>query len=73
MDLLNRKAHFELEGIKILSIKAVLNRGLADALRLEFSILLPHLRPIVSSDVVIPHPNWLTGFVDGGPAVVFMF
>jgi len=66
IDLLNRKAHLELEGIKqILSIKAVLNKGLSDALRLEFPNLLPETRPIVSSDVVIPHPNWLTGFVDG--------
>ena len=42
-----------------------MNKGLSDALRFEFPTILPDPRPIVSSDVVVPHPNWLTGFVDG--------
>ena len=66
VDLLNRKAHHELEGImQILSAKASMNKGLSLAILSEFPTVIPDPRPRVNSDVVIPHPNWLTGFVDG--------
>jgi LAGLIDADG endonuclease len=66
VNLLNLKAHLEIEDIKeILSIKASMNRGvLSDTLRYNFPSVIPVARPLVSFEG-IADPNWLTGFVDG--------
>jgi hypothetical protein len=58
VDLLNRKVHLEEEGImQIISVKASLNRGLPPAIVTHFPSVLPDPRPMVNSDIVIPHPN----------------
>lgn len=65
INLLNLKARSNIEGIqKIISIKASMNTGLSDSLKVNFSNVLPVPRPVVSFEG-IPHLNWLTGFVDG--------
>jgi hypothetical protein len=62
---LNSKVHYDIEGIRqILSLKASMNSGLSEKLRMEFPTVLPEPRPIVNSTVVAD-PNWLAGFVDG--------
>lgn len=53
------------EGIKnIVSIRASMNNGLTDTLKMNFPNIIPAPRPIVSFDG-IPDLNWLAGFVDG--------
>lgn len=63
--LLNLKAQSSIEGFqKIICIKASMNSGLSNTLK----ILFPTIRPIVRPNVNfagIPDPNWLVGFVDG--------
>ncbi len=51
--------------MQILSVKASLNKGLSTAILTHFPFVIPDPRPIVNSDIVIPHPSWLSGFVDG--------
>lgn len=61
--MMNNKEHLNKEGFnKILSLRASLNLGLSEALKLEF----PDVTPAVRSKVFtqdIPNPNWLTGFI----------
>lgn len=66
VELLNLKAHSEIEGIReILSLKASMNRGvLSDLLRNNFPDVLPVPRLAVRFEG-IQDPNWLAGFVDG--------
>jgi hypothetical protein len=65
INLLNLKARSNIEGIQnIISIKASMNTGLSDSLKINFSNTLPVPRPVVSFEG-IPHLNWLIGFVDG--------
>ena len=65
VDLLNLKARSNIEGIqKIISIKASMNLGLSDSLKVNFPYVQPVPRPVVCFSG-IPHSNWLTGFVDG--------
>lgn len=63
--LLNGKARSSIEGIKnIVSIRASMNNGLTDTLKINFPNITPAPRPIVSFDG-IPDSNWFAGFVDG--------
>jgi len=65
IDLLNSKAHLELEGIrKVLSFKASMNNGLSETLKSYFPDIIPATRPLISFQK-IDNPNWLAGFVDG--------
>lgn len=63
--LLSGQSRSSIEGIsKILSLKKSMNNGLSDTLKIHFPSILPEPRPEIS-DLVIPDPNWLSGFVDG--------
>lgn len=54
-----------IEGIyKIMAIKASMNTGLSDELKISFPTVYPVARPLVNFECDF-HPNWLTGFVDG--------
>ena len=65
VDLLNLKARSNIEGIlKIISIKASMNLGLSESLKVNFPNVIPVPRPVFCFSG-IPHPNWLSGFVDG--------
>ena len=64
-ELRQQKKHLNSEGLnKIVSIKAVSNKGWSDKLRALFPQIVPALRPTVKSQI-IPDPNWVSGFVEG--------
>lgn len=65
INLMKSKEHLTLEGIqKIVSIKAVLNKGLPSNLKAAFPDTVPILRPQVMSQKILD-PNWISGFVSG--------
>lgn len=65
MDLMNRGEHLTIEGLqKIVAIKASMNRGLSDKLKLSFPNIIPVTRPLVL-DQVVTNPYWLAGFTSG--------
>jgi intein-encoded DNA endonuclease-like protein len=64
VELVVRKEHLTLEGLqKLVSIKAVLNKGLSEDLRAAFPDVVPSIRPPVQNRT-IPDPYWVLGFVD---------
>ena len=65
LELMNRQEHLTPEGlIKIVSIKASMNKGLSEDLQTAFPNVTPVLRPFVDV-AIIPDPNWVAGFVSG--------
>lgn len=63
--LMQKKEHLTLEGIqKIVNLKASINKGLSDELKITFPKTIPMERPLVV-DQVIKDPNWVAGFVSG--------
>lgn len=68
IDLINLKEHLTTEGIKkIVSIRASLNTGLPNTLKLDFPDIIPFPRqsPIGSELTTHFEINWVVGFVDG--------
>lgn len=62
--LVNDKAHLTVEGLnQIINIKASMNLGLSDMLKLEFPEYTPVERPVINNDNVKLDPNWISGFV----------
>jgi hypothetical protein len=56
VDLLNKKEHLTLEGIrKILSIKASMNNGLNETIKADFPNIIPVLRENIESKDLNPH------------------
>jgi len=49
---------------KIVDIKASINLGLTEELKIQFPNTNPVARPLVEVPK-IPHPQWMTGFTDG--------
>ena len=65
VDLMKGREHLTMEGLqKIVSIKAVLNKGLPDNLKAAFSDIVPAIRPQVMSKIIL-NPYWISGFVSG--------
>lgn len=65
INLLNKKAHRDTEGVKkIIGFKSSMNKGLSEKLRDQFPFVLPEPRPIIGF-LEIPDFNWISGFVDG--------
>jgi hypothetical protein len=77
-DIINDKKHLTIEGLhELISIRASLNKGLADRLKLAF----PNIKPVVRPEIPIFSPSfslrgceatkisninhWLAGFVSG--------
>lgn len=69
-DIINDKKHLTIEGLhELISIRASLNKGLADRLKLAF----PNIKPVVRPEIPIFSfkPNlsninhWMAGFVSG--------
>jgi hypothetical protein len=57
INLLDSKVHKDVDGIlRILSIKASMNSGLSDTLKIQFPTIIPEPRPKVNS-AVITDPN----------------
>ena len=64
LDLMNHKEHLTIEGIhKLIAIKASMNLGLSEELKVAFPETIPVSRPIVE-DQEIKDPNWLVGFTE---------
>nr|YP_009072332.1 LAGLIDADG endonuclease [Sclerotinia borealis]AHX82996.1 LAGLIDADG endonuclease [Sclerotinia borealis] len=62
-ELMKQGQHLNAEGLnKIVSIKAVSNRGLSSNLNLLFPKVIPAIRPSVKNQD-IPSPHWVAGFV----------
>ena len=62
--LINNKQHLSIEGFKkILSLKAVFNKGLPYQLKATFSGISPTIRPKTPLPE-IKSPYWISGFVD---------
>ena len=56
--------HRNTEGLhEIINIKASLNKGLTENLRLDFPNVIPRSRPEVSN-LEIKNPNWVRGFIE---------
>ena len=71
--LVKDKEHLTLEGVqKIVSIKASMNNGLSDKLKVAFPNIIPVPRPLVL-DLTIIDPNWLSGFVSGEACFLLIF
>ena len=63
--MMQRKEHITQEGLlSILRMRASLNLGLSEALKIAFPNIIPALRPIVVN-IAIPHGEWLAGFTTG--------
>lgn len=63
MELISSKAHLTEEGLtKILSIRASVNNGLSDDLKIAFPNIIPVARPQIELPACI-NPYWLAGFV----------
>jgi hypothetical protein len=64
VELMIKKEHLNPKGFrKILSLKAVLNRGLNETLSKHFPDVIPASKPLVET-TEIPDNNWLAGFTD---------
>ena len=54
------------EGLnQIVNIKASMNLGLSEKLKLEFPGYTPVKRPVINNDSVLLDPHWISGFVSG--------
>ncbi len=61
--LMNNKVHLTIEGLnQIVNIKASMNLGLSDKLKLEFPEYRAVERPVINQDNVIIEPYWISGF-----------
>ena len=65
IELLKTKSHLNKEGFhKILSIRATLNLGFSDKLKLSFPHIIPVKRPLVKNLSVLDF-NWIAGLTSG--------
>ena len=61
-ELSELREHLTLEGFhKIVAIRASMNRGLSEELKLAFPHVVPVVRPLVENPKILD-PNWLSGF-----------
>jgi hypothetical protein len=72
--LFKNKEHLTGDGFKeILSIRATMNLGLPEELKIAFPNIIPALRPVVIAKN-IKDPNWVAGFVSGdGTFIISIF
>ena len=62
-NLILNKQHLRVDGLqKIVEIKASMNRGLSDELKIAFPYAIPMVRSLVKNKI-IENPEWLAGFV----------
>lgn len=63
--LMSNKAHLSIGGLnQIINLKASINLGLSDLLKLEFKDFSSIEKQIINTNN-IPDPNWISGFVTG--------
>lgn len=64
VNLMNNKKHLTEKGLnEIISIRASMNKGLTNSLKIIFPNVVGIERPIISNQVI--NPLWLAGFTDG--------
>jgi hypothetical protein len=64
IDLMNKKEHLNREGLnKIASLKASMNKGLSEELKIAFSDISTVERPLVTHTENV-EPDWIAGFTD---------
>ena len=62
---IQNKEHSTLDGLmKILAIRATLNKGLTKELKAAFPHIIPMQRPSIYN-IIIKDPNWMAGFTSG--------
>jgi len=65
IQLMKQKEHLTEAGLaKIVAIKASMNRGLSEELKVAFPKIIPIARPLVQN-LPIPNPQWVAGFASG--------
>ena len=66
INLMNRGEHLTKEGlVKIINLKASMNKGLSEQLKEQFAEIVPVQRPEVETNLsLVSDPNWLVGFVE---------
>lgn len=65
INCINDKEHITTEGLyKIISIKASMNLGLSDELKVAFPNVISIKRPLVKNQP-LPDPQWISGFTCG--------
>ncbi len=71
-DIINDKKHLTIEGLhELISIRASLNKGLTDRLKLAFPNIKPIVRPerVITNLSLLPNDSninhWMAGFVSG--------
>jgi len=69
-DIINNKKHFTIEGLhELIGIRASLNKGLPERLKLAFPSIKPIIRPVVPNVSLEPNNSninyWVAGFVTG--------
>ena len=61
---MSKKEHLTIEGLrKVVSVRAVMNRGLTDVLKEHFTDLILVKRPLVEL-IRVENSDWVVGFVD---------
>ena len=70
LDILNDKKHLNIDGLhELISLRASLNKGLPERLKLAFPSIKPAVRPVVSNFSLLPNNSninyWIAGFVSG--------
>jgi len=69
---MNKKEHLSEEGLRsIVSIRASMNLGLSDELKVAFPDIIPVPRPLIK-EKKINNPNWLAGFIYGEGCFFFI-
>ena len=65
VNLMNNKEHLTIEGLhKIVAIKAYLNLGLSEDLKIAFPNIVVIKRPLIKNQEILD-PYWLAGFASG--------
>lgn len=65
VNLIEQGEHLKEEGLQsIINIRASLNLGLSEDLKIAFPNTIPVIRPYISNSK-IPHPEWMAGFITG--------
>lgn len=63
--MMKRKEHITPKGLLIaLSVRASLNLGLSESLKIAFPDIIPVIRPKVEN-ITVPDGEWLAGFTSG--------
>lgn len=72
-ELIKCKQHLTTEGLlKIVSIRASINRGLTEELKAAFPDVIPAPTPRIG-DIEIKDPHWLSGFIAGEGGSAFFY